>query len=492
MLDKRTLFEIHRLHGDGCSQRQIARRLQLARKTVSKYLENPDQALRKPAPRPSMLDPYRDLIRKLLAEEPEVRATVILQRLQAAGFRGRISILREYLHRKRGPRKSPQAFIRFESPAGKQMQVDWGHFGSLTDGNTARKLYALAVVEAFSRRLYVHFTHSQNQAALHQGLLEAFLFFNGTPDELLVDNMLTAVREREGALIRFNETFLDFLRPFKIRPRACNPGAPQEKGKIERSLQYLRHNFWPLRSFADLGDVQRQVRQWLEQVANERIHQTTGEKPSERFRQITLRPLPPSLPDCRETRSVLVHKDFAVRFDANTYTTPPWCVGKRLILKADQSKVTIYHHDKVVADHPRCWQRKHRVEIPAHQEMLRKIQKKLWQHREVALFASLGQPAREYLQALAEACQPITKTTVRLLALKDQYGAPSLLFAIQRALQHRAYGADYIENILYQEMTPHNPHPPVKLKDEALNRIRLSEPSLCDYDAFVLQKRPTP
>ena len=164
------------------------------------------------------------------------------------------------------------------------MQVDWGHFGSLTYGNTARKLYALAVVEAFSRRLYVHFTHSQNQAALHQGLLEAFLFFNGTPDELLVDNMLTAVREREGALIRFNENFLDFLRPFKIRPRACNPGAPQEKGKIERSLQYLRHNFWPLRSFADLGDVQRQVRQWLEQVANERIHQTTGEKPSERFK----------------------------------------------------------------------------------------------------------------------------------------------------------------------------------------------------------------
>jgi len=337
--------------------------------------------------------------------------------------------------------------------------------------------------------LYVHFTHSQNQAALHQGLLKAFHHLGGSPDEVVVDNMLTAVIEREGSLIRFNENFLDFLRVFKISPRACNPGAPYEKGKIERAIQYIRQNFLPLRAFSDLSDSQTQAIKWLDSVANIRIHQTTGERPADRFKQVRLRPLPNLLPDCRETLSVSVHKDFSVRFDSNSYTIPPWTIGKRLTLKADQTTVTLYHRDKAVASHPRCWKRKVRVELPVHREMVRKIQKKLWESREVASFASLGGQAREYLKALAQAGQPIKKNVSRLLDLKDQYGASALLLALQKALKHNAYGADYVENILFQQTTPQNRHQPVKLKDENLNRLRLEEPSLQDYDGYILKGR---
>ena len=125
--------------------------------------------------------------------------------------------------------------------------------------DTTRKLYALAVIESYSRMLYVQFTHSQNQDSLHQCLLNAFIFFAGTPEQIVVDNMLTAVIERQGSLIRFNDAFLDFLRPFKIVPVACNVKAPHEKGKIEAVIKFLRQNFWPLRSFADLCDVQGQA-----------------------------------------------------------------------------------------------------------------------------------------------------------------------------------------------------------------------------------------
>jgi len=129
---------------------------------------------------------------------------------------------------------------------------------------------------------YVEFTHSQKQEALHQSLLNAFRFFGGTPEEIVVDNMLTAVIERQGSLIRFNDAFLDFLRVFKIVPVACNVRAPHEKGKIESIIKYLRQNFWPLRSFAGLKDVQTQVIEWLNTVANVRIHQTTGQRPKDR------------------------------------------------------------------------------------------------------------------------------------------------------------------------------------------------------------------
>jgi hypothetical protein len=369
------------------------------------------------------------------------------------------------------------------------MQIDWGHFGSLTYREHRRKLYALAVIESYSRMLYVEFTHSQKQESLHQGLLNAFKYFGGCPEEVLVDNMMTAVVERDRTLVRFNESFLDFLRPLKIYPVACNVRAPHEKGKVENAIKYIRQNFWPLRIFTDLGDVRTQIIKWLDTVANIRSHQTTGQRPADRFKKVSLRPLPDFLPDCREILPVTVHKDFAVRFDCNTYTTPPWLIGKKLILKADNDTVTIYHMQKEIASHKRCWQKKKRIENPSHVEQVKKMKKRLWEDKQIAAFVSLGQDARDYLDALIKARQPVKKNVTKLLSLKDEYGTPSLILAIQRALDYKAYGSDYINNILYQEMTPQHSHQPVKLRNNNLNNIRLEEPLLADYDAFIKKER---
>ena len=184
-----------------------------------------------------------------------------------------------------------------------------------------------------------------------------------------------------------------------------------------------------------------------------------------------------------------MHNDFAVRFDDNTYTAPPWTIGRQLTVKADHATVTLYHQQKQVAVHHRSWERKQRIELPAHQEQIKKLHRKLWQDRDIALFSSLGQEAEDYLNALAEARQPIKKNITRLLRLKDQYDTVSLICAIRKAMVHKAYGADYIENILHQGKTPQKQHLPVKLKKDELNHIRLSEPSLADYDAYILKRR---
>jgi len=489
MIDKGIVFEITRLKNLDWSDRKIARHLRIDRTTVKKYLTNPNRMFKKPPKRRSKLDPYLHLIDQWLDQDKEVKATVVLQRLRHKGFNGQITIVRDYIRHVRGSMKKRKAFIRFESDPGEQMQIDWGHFGSLSYGNTNRKLYALAVLEAYSRMLYVEFTHSQKQHSLHQGLLNAFSFFGGTPREILVDNMLTAVIERQGSVVRFNDAFLDFLRIFSIAPVACNPRAPHEKGKVEAAIKYIRHNFWPLRSFSDLSDVQRQARMWLDTVANVRLHHTTGQHPFERFKTITLKKLPDLLPDCREVYQLKVYKDFAVRFDGNTYTVPPWTIGKKLTLKADAHTVTLYHCEKKITVHPRCWQRHCRIESAAHKQQVKKIKKRLWQDRQIAAFASLGADARIYLQGMQDAKTPIKKNVVKILALKNEYGLAAIITAIKKALAFNAFGADYIENILYQEMTPQKHHPPVKLKKDDLNRITLTEPSLADYDAHVLKRR---
>jgi len=486
-IDSQIIFEIHRLNDLGWTERKIARHLRISRPSVNKYLL-PATAPVKRVQSASKLDAYRDRIKELLEQDPEVKAPVVLQRIGKEGFDGKITILRDYLKTLRGQRAFRTPFIRFESSPGQQLQIDWGHFGTLPYGNSMRKLYAFAAIECYSRTAYVEFTHSQNQQSLHQALLNAFVYLGGSTEEMVVDNMLTAVIERQGSLIRFNDAFLDFLRVFHITPIACNVASPHEKGKIENTIKYLRRNFWPLRTFADLCDVNGQVRNWLDTVANVRVHQTTGMRPLDRLADVRLRPLPDLLPDCRETQTLKVYKDFAVRFDGNVYTAPPWAIGKHVTLKADQTIVTLLYQLKKIAVHNRCWQRGQRIETDSHKEQVKKLRRKLWMDKDVAAFSSLGQAAVEYLQALAGARQPLKKNVSKLLALKDDYGAVSVIYAVKKALIHNAIGADYIENILYQEMTPTRHHPPVRLKKESLNNLRLPEPSLAEYDAHVIKR----
>jgi len=487
MLDKQTIFEIHQLANNDLSNSKIAQELGINKATVGKYLDNP-QLTRKKVYKKSKLDPYKDEIDRLLDIDPSASSVVIRQRLHSKGYEGGLSILKEYLQKIR-PTHKRRAYLRFESEPGEQCQIDWGHFGSLDYDGHKRKLYCLGVIESHSRMLYVEFTHSQRQDTLHRCLLNGFHFFGGTPKKLVHDNMLTAVIERSGRLIRFNDRFLDFLRPFKIDPVACNPRQPQEKGKVEKgAIHYIRNNFWPLRTFTDLRDVQNQLRIWLDEVANVRMHSTTGQRPIDRFKPESLRALPEFLPDCRDLESVKVYTDFSISFDANRYTVPPGLVGKELTAKADNDTLTIYYKEKKVATHHRCWMRKKRIELESHREAARQILKQRHLTDQGGLFVSLGEEAKVHLENMAAARLPLKKNLNRLLALKDEYGTLSLLAAIRRANRHKAYGADYIENILYQEMTPVKKHLPVKLKKDDLNQIRLQEPNLAEYDTFVLKK----
>lgn len=488
MIDKQIVFEIHRLKNLGLSNREIAQKLKTDRRTICLYLNNPDRIHTKKE-RPKGIDPYRDYIKELFGEFPKIKAPVVLQRIGEQGFTGEITQIRKYLRELRRTSTYKEPFIRFESEPGVQMQVDWGHFNYLEYGTTKRKLYALAVIESHSRMLYVFFTHSQKQEVLHQGLINAFTYFGGTPKELVVDNMLTAVIERAGSIIRFNDAFLDFMMKFNINPVACNVRAPYEKGKIESGIKYLRNNFFPAREFTGLEDLKEQVHKWLDTIANTRKHNTTGQKPVERLCRDRLTQLPQVLPDCRETGTYLVHKDFGVRFDGNVYTTPPWTVGKQTTLKADNNQVFIYYKDRQLAVHSRCWERHKRIENPSHVAQVKKIKKRQRYDRQTEVFLSLGKSAHKFVDKLSLTNQAIKKNIEQLLRLKGEYGETSLLYAMDKAMGLQLYGADYIENILYQEMTPQTDHPPVKFEKAELNDIRLKSTSLHEYDTIALKRR---
>jgi transposase len=196
---------------------------------------------------------------------------------------------------------------------------------------TPRKLYAFCLVECHSRKMYLEFTHSQTFETFVRCHIHAFAALGGCARELWFDNLATAVAEHEGNLVRFNPRFLAFARECSFIPRACHVAAAWEKGKVERAIGYVRQNFWPLRSFADLSDVNSQARRWLQEIANQRKHRETGQAPDERFQPEVLRPLPLLTPDYRDSTEALVHKDLRLTFDGNRYCVrhAMWAINSR-------------------------------------------------------------------------------------------------------------------------------------------------------------------
>ena len=218
-------------------------------------------------PRSSKLDPYKATIAELLEKDPSASAAVIGQRLRPLGYNGGGSILRQYVHEVRPQLKPQRAFVRMEPKPGERFEADWGHFDSLDYQGDQRKLYAFALVDGHSRMQYLEFAHSQSFETFVRCHVHAFQKLNGIAREIWYDNLATAVAEHDGRLVRFNPRFLAFAREFHFYPRACNQASGWEKGKVERGgVGYVRQNFWPLRDFLDLHDVNRQARSdqgWL-------------------------------------------------------------------------------------------------------------------------------------------------------------------------------------------------------------------------------------
>jgi len=498
MLDTEQINDLHRLYwSERWSIRKIERHLKMGWRTIRKYLKAPAQgpALRS---RASKLDSFKGNIAEWLEKDPLVTAAVIEQRLRPLGYTGGASILQEYVRKVR-PQSAPRrAFVRMEPVAGERFEVDWGHFGALTYSGDTRKLYAFTLVDAHSRMMYVEFTHCQSFETFVRCHVHAFTELGGVARQIAYDNLATAVAEHDGRLVRFHPRFLGFAREYNFFPHACNPASGWEKGKVERAIGYLRQNFWPLREFTDLQDVNRQVRQWLSEVANQRLHRETRERPVERFKPDALRPLPIIPYDYRDSTEALVHKDLRLSFDGNRYCVPHRYVGRRLIIKADSGAVTIYDRVAEVVSYARCWRRGQTLGAERFEKLLAEerpaARRSQAQQRLLDSLDGLCLRAtvEAYLRDMAETDRSLSRQIQELLELIRQYGPEDVAGAIEKAASAHAYGADYVVNILRQQRSPRRPQPPLRLRDPLLNKLATDPISLLEYDAFILESGKEP
>jgi transposase len=299
MLIKEIQVEIHVLQRQGKSIREIARATGLARNTVRAVLRGEHDGRYGPRrPRPTKLDAYKGQLRARLQAAGSVRipATVLLREIRAAGYDGGVTQLKEYLRSLR-PVAPPEPVVRFETEPGQQLQVDFVVFR-----RGSSPLRAFTAELGYSRYAYVEFTDDERTETLVACLERALQFFGGVPAHVLSDNPKTIVLERDaygGGLHRYNGALLDFAKHYGMQIKLCAPYRAQTKGKVERFHRYLRESFFnPLQAgraeILDAAIANREVRQWLDEVANRRIHATLKERPLERFlvERKALLPLP--------------------------------------------------------------------------------------------------------------------------------------------------------------------------------------------------------
>ena len=302
MFGRETRMLLRHYLEQGTSKSALARQLGVHRDTIHRWIragdldrDLDDEPVRygPRAPTPTKLDAYRPILEARLAAYPELSAVRLLEEIRAAGYAGGYTQLKALVRHIR-PAPVPEPVIRFETAAGHQAQVDFAHFRFSWGVR-----YALLVVLGYSRLLWCRFYPRQDMRTLMDGLEEAFRYFGGVPRELLFDQMKAVItrdlRLEGGALIR-NLEFLRFAHHWSFTARACRPYRAQTKGKVERPVRYLRSNFVYGRTFLHDTDLEAQRAQWLDGVANVRVHGTTGEPPRARFdrdERLQLQPLAP-------------------------------------------------------------------------------------------------------------------------------------------------------------------------------------------------------
>lgn len=484
MIDYATYLQIHALHKEaGLSIVQIAQEVSLDRDTVARWLKEATYRQRHKAERRSMLDPYKATITRLLAQHP-YSAMQILQRLREQGYEGGYTIVKDYVRTVR-PVRMP-AFLTLHFEPGECAQVDWGYAGVVNVGGTRRRMSFFAMVLCYSRMLYVEFTLSENQEqflACHQ---HAFEFFGGVPRRIMIDNLKSAVLSHPaGRPAVHHPRYVDFAGHYGFEISACNVGSPNEKGRVENAVGYVKKNFLRGLDCDSFAPVNPAARQWLLSVANVRTHGQTRERPLDLFATekpalLRLNEVPY---DVGVDRAVSANNQFRVTLDTNRYSVPAEYASRRLRMRVYPDRLAVYDEGKLIAEHLRSYDRHQDILNPDHQRALLRQRRKARDQQLMRQFLRLSSKAEIYAQQLQEKRFNPTVHIRKIIALSEIYGTDEVGRAIEDACEFQAFSSEYIANILSQRAR-NLPEPGALhlTRREDLLELELPEPDLSVYD----------
>ena len=429
----------------------IASQLGLHHDTVRAALETEgfNRARREHANR--VTDPYLDFIRQTLKQYPRLRATRIFRMIKTRGYEGSVSQLRRIVADIRPTRA--EAFLRLRTFPGQEAQADWAHFGKVQIGRAHRKLSCFVITLSYSRALALSFFFDQSLENLLRAHVDAFNEFTGCPRVILYDNCKQVVLDRRGNDVHFHPRLLELAAHYHFTPRPCRPGRGNEKGRVERAIQFIRSSFFAARPFTTLEDFNRQARQWRDQVAYQRrwpeddsriVVDVFGEE------QPRLLTLPAHAFDADLVVPARSGKTIYVRFDLNDYSIPPDAVGAALTLAVSPTTVRILNVDVEIARHRRSWDRHQLIEDPAHRQALLEEKRRAMGSSPSGRLRLAVPESETLLDEAFRRGESISRPTTQLVHLLDDYTAEELRSAIRSALERETPRVSSVAFILNQ------------------------------------------
>jgi transposase len=459
--------ELHRLQREHIPIRAMARRLGRDVKTIRRALGRPPQALP-----PAKLAPYHALAKERF--EAGLRSPRILRELRERGYTGGATILKDYL-RTLGPRRPPrQAFRRFETGPGLEAQSDWSPY-RVTIAARETVVHAFSMVLCFSRRLFVAFFRDERLETLLWAHRAAFRDHRGVCRRIAYDNQTAIPLGRVGGRPRWHPTFLAFARHYGFEPAVGRPGHKERRGKVERPFGYLEEDFLRGRTFASWDDLRAQVRQWLDTVANVRIHGTTRRRVDEAYaeEQPCLIALPAvTYPaERRETRTV--QKDGAVPIDGSYYPAPGQPHGQHVSVHVDPVRGQIFAAaGGLVATHPVPDQP---TRLPTAPVPPGRSEPGLARPAQEARFLAQFPEAAAFLDGLKHRMTTLTPIHLQALGgLAALSGEASMREALAVATAYRNFNARAVERILqraHPTVVPEPAVPTMAPRPEALGAL---------------------
>ena len=439
---------------------------------------------------PTLLDPYKPLIHETLAQYPQLTATRLFEMVKARGFVGGYERVKTYV-RKSGirPAKS-EAFFRLETLPGEQAQVDWGMFGTLRVGDATRSLCCFVMVLSHSRGLYARFFLDMMLESFLRGHVHAFEALGGVPRTILYDNLKSVVLERHGDAVRFHPRLLELAGHYHFAPKPCAPYRGNEKGKVERTIRYLRDSFFAARRFTGVEDLNAQLARWIHDTAlvrpwpgapdGRRVADVlTEEKPR-------LLPLPEGAFSADVMRSVSSGKTPYIRFDGNDYSVPHTLLRKPLTLLASEDTVRVLDGAVEVARHVRSYGKGARIDDQAHLEHLAAQKRRAAELRGRDVLRTTLKHADAFIDALAVKGSALGHETSRLLKLLREYGPREVDSAVAEALAKQAISTASVAHLLDTRARKRKQAPRIDVVvPEAVRHVQVTPHPLADYDELL-------
>jgi transposase len=391
------------LYGDPKALPPLKKLVAAARKHLGDGVQ-PEQSI-------SSVDAWRDQIQEMLGRGAGPGAIYDALRLQE-DFKGSLSAVKRLcvrLKRERGVQAEDVA-IPVDTEPGKYAQVDFGYVGRLYEpqGGIERRAWVFVMVLAHSRDMYAEIVFDQKTTTWLELHLRAFRAFGGVPEIIRPDNLKAAVTRAAFSTnddLALNRSFRELAKHYDFKIDPTPPRSPKKKGKVESAVKYIKNNFFKPRSFIDIADARQQLTLWLEKVAGQRIHGTTGRRPREVFEaeeKAALLPLPQRPFEIVEWKKAKVHPDSHIYLDRRLYSAPWRLIGQELWVKASPHTVAIFAGVERVATHARRGQSKRstiEAHLPEHRRDYRHRQRAYWEDRA----ALLGDEVVTYIEAVFDA-----------------------------------------------------------------------------------------